>query len=349
MTTCGIPFQIAAASSADPILRSNYRDQVFAVREKRDLNLIEITGIVERIRQERKLDEVIILPSTEYLNRFLMRHRDKLGAAGANIPLVDASLYDRLSDKEAFAEICTMAGLPVPRVVEPGTIEAFPVVAKPRRYFSGDGGVQGKPRILHCREDLNQFLQSENSDDFLFQEFLNGRSFYLLYHLSKNGPAVRYSQANLAQQKNGGSILAAKGAELHHESIADRYEILFRQLGFSGLVMVELREARNDFYMIEANPRLWGPSQLFVDANVPIFRQFFSDLGFDVPLPTSRREHVQPLYFWLGGFGAKMMTSADFHGGLADQIMDEFRDYLIHDVYLRPDTLEIFHNEIKNI
>jgi hypothetical protein len=36
--------------------------------------------------------------------------------------------------------------------------------------------------------------------------------------------------------------------------------------GFYGLVMIEVKEYDNQFYMIEANPRLWGPSQLILDA-----------------------------------------------------------------------------------
>ena len=43
--------------------------------------------------------------------------------------------------------------------------------------------------------------------------------------------------------------------------------------------MVEVKHLSNKNYMIEANPRFWGPSQLFVDAGINLFEAFLVDNG----------------------------------------------------------------------
>src|SRR5690606_1826134 len=110
-------------------------------------------------------------------------------------------------------------------------------------------------------------------------EFIAGESFYLLFYFYKNGAAERFSQKNLMQQPSGGSIIAAVTSDFHRGHVALQFEELFRSIQFRGLVMVEIRGQGDRYYMIEANPRFWGPSQLFVDAGVNLFEAFMFDYG----------------------------------------------------------------------
>ena len=350
MTACEVPFYIAASSHEDPILVSNYQSKVCVIRKEKSLSVSMIKEIVVSLKEREHLDEIVILPSTEYLNRFLLRHRVEIETCGAAIPLIDESLYLRLSDKESFARICRDAGLQVPREIPVPTKFNGSVVVKPRQYFGSNNHIQGKPKLVRTEEDFQQAIQNVNLNDVFFQEYVSGRSFYLLYYISKNShQTVRYSQENIAQQKEGGSIVAAKSAMLHKEPIADQYENLLRKINFSGLVMIEVRERAGEYVMIEANPRLWGPSQLFVDAGIPIFRRFLQDIGFDVNGENYEKIETSTRYFWFGGMGraADISEAVDYIDGTADGFISELGDYFRQDVYLREDSLNLFYSEIK--
>ena len=51
------------------------------------------------------------------------------------------------------------------------------------------------------------------------------------------------------------------------------------QIGYYGLIMIEVKIQDGEYYMIEANPRLWGPSQLILDAGMDLFHRFALDNG----------------------------------------------------------------------
>ena len=67
--------------------------------------------------------------------------------------------------------------------------------------------------------------------------------------------------------------------------------------------MVEIKKQINVNYMIEANPRFWGPSQLFVDARMNFFEAFLHDFGFlpENPPPFNFINAIHKKYFWFGG------------------------------------------------
>ena len=124
---------------------------------------------------------------------------------------------------------------------------------------------------------------------------------------------------------------------------------MLMKLGFYGFLMVELRATDNGMYMIEANPRLWGPSQLFVDANVPIFEYFLDDAGFDIPGHKTNNQITGSKYFWFGGMSQQGLDDADlaFHGMTKAEFRQQLKEYLEVDVYRRPDTLSIYENEVR--
>ena len=105
----------------------------------------------------------------------------------------------------------------------------------------------------------------------------------------------------MIQQPEGKSIVAAVSSDLHDSTEALKYEKLFKSINFHGLVMVEVRGVDNDFYMIEANPRFWGPSQLFVDAGMNLFEAFLNDYDVLEKINLQARKK-ETKYFWFGGY-----------------------------------------------
>jgi len=334
---------IVAKSESDTIMLSKYRGSVCCVRRNNNLILSDILSIIEDIKKIKNADEYIIAPSTEGLNRFLLNNRASFGSE-IIIPIVDKSLYEIISDKYSFSSLCRNMNFCVPS--EYSTIDntKIPFVAKPKKYLD-DNGKTYSPVLIFSKSEEQKFYEDHNSEDFYFQEYVCGDSYYLLYYFLSNGCAIRYSQQNIAQQPQGKSIVAAVSSRVHKEMIADDYESLFHKLGYRGFVMIELRKTDKEYYMIEANPRFWGPSQLFIDAGVDLFSAFLYDYGIIDKLPNFNDFADEARYFWHGGIisaGSQnvIVYSDDFDIGNID-------GWILDDVYRRKDTMQIYETEMN--
>ena len=342
-----IPFHIVAVSENDPIFQTAYAKHVFLIRDSSELCDKQVLKWMNEIRTLNRLDRVVVLPTSEYLNRFLLLHRSTFEDAGHVIPLAESSLYDQLSDKKSFAEICQKHGLGIPREFDSQPVQ-LPFVAKPLRYASTKTGKQLKPWLITNEDEQAEFQGKEVEADFFFQEYVQGKSIYLLYYVSSTDSDVCFSQENLIQQSNGGSIVAARTADAHFAPVADDYLKMLKSLGFHGVIMVELKQTNGQYTMIESNPRFWGPIQFVIDQGVPIVRQFMTELGFDnmskcqtVPVPNQ-----DLLYFWSGGISEAAQPLA-FHNYTPDNFSNDYPMLICNDVFLRDDTIELYAQEFR--
>ena len=337
-------YAIIAISKQDPILKTIYCDKVFCIRQKRELELDEMSQILQDLYQQCK-ETIFIAPSTEMLNRFLLKHRKEFEGIHCKIPLVSEELYTKISDKESFWQICEKAGLAVPQKLLLEEEFTGPVVAKPKKYISDSGNIYA-PILLMDEEKYRYFRDHYDKNDFDIQEYVEGESYYLLFYVSKDNEVYSFSQKNLLQQPDGKSILAACAADIHHEKIKEQYQKLLLQLGFYGLVMIELRKFNGEYYMIEANPRFWGPSQLFCDYGYNFFEFMLYDYGLLAEFSTEKT-NVKAKYYWGGGMQG--------HPELCVKHMDDeqllnsgLRDFEYWDIYNREDTKEVYTLEMKN-
>lgn len=331
-------YVIIAAGDKDPILQTRYNAGVFAIRRYIELNKEEISNIFKEIYAANK-EPLFIAPSTEMLNRFLLKYRDDFEKLHCQIPIVKKELYEMISDKNSFWNLCKEAGIKVPSLTLNNKCFREPIVAKPKKYMSDSGKVYS-PFLLMNEKEFNSFKTLLNENDFDFQQYIEGESYYLLYYFSKSGNVYALSQKNILQQPQGKSILAAYVAGIHLEDIAERYRQLFFRLGYRGLVMIELRKCKGSYYMIEANPRFWGPSQLFCDYGYNFFEFMLHDYDIIKEIP-SHELKPEAKYFWSGGIGVSLNTCfkhIDYTHAFEDDL-DKFRKW---DIYNREDTQQIF-------
>lgn len=75
------------AGDKDPILQTIYKAEVFAIRRYIELNKEEISNIFKEIYAANK-ESLFIAPSTEMLNRFLIKYRDDFEKLHCQIPIV---------------------------------------------------------------------------------------------------------------------------------------------------------------------------------------------------------------------------------------------------------------------
>lgn len=289
-----------------------------------------------------------LAPTSESLIRFFLVRRHLLEKRDITLPVVSHTLYQRLSDKEAFGELCLAAGLTIPRFLHDPTNADLPFVAKPKTY---DLATPIAPLLIMTEQERVALLCHPNLERFYLQEYVNGRSIYLLFHFAQDGSVQLCSQENLVQQPNGKSIIGAITANVHCSEKCKPYIDMLKSAGFHGLIMIEIRIKSDDSWcVIEANPRLWGPSQFVIDVaeGHNLFDAFLEDCGFDSP-PAVKITNIRlSRYFWFGGLMQTLRTGKQpaFHNYSADQMLEDFPLWLAADVYRRPDTFNIFIEEL---
>lgn len=340
-----IPFFIVSSNN-DSIDNTIYKNNIIYRRKDNDINIELFINIGEKIEEYNNL---ILIPSSEYLNRFLLENRAALSRLRYYVPLVDKNIYENISDKYKFGVICKNYGLNTPLNLKKNEITKFPVVIKSRNYLNSKNKIIS-PIIAADKVQLNNALEKYEHNDYYIQEFIDGESYYILLYFSKDNNIVAYSQQNLLQQDEGKSILMAVGAKIHNSEISKNYEKLLREMNYYGLIMIELRKKNNEYYMIEANPRLWGPSQLFVDADVPILEFFLRDLGFDINIKNNKiKSNVY--YCWCGGIKEmerKKRKTVILSKKNENKLLEDHRLFFENDIYKRKDTLELYIHELKD-
>lgn len=342
-------YHVIAQGKTDPVFSTIYKDRVAILRSSQGLSTEDFRSWAKVLRDRYGYRGFVILPSTEYLNRFLIEHRDELESEGFVAPLVSRQLYTRISDKESFARLCESYGLDIPREFR-RLPQEIPFVAKPCKYFSSKK-VQLIPHLIKSKHDLVKFCEEEDPRDYFFQEYVYGRSFYLLACIDRyaTDKDILFSQENLMQQARGGSIILAKASDFHKSSIAKRYTNMLHDIDFFGLIMVEVRldESRGKYFMIEANPRLWGPMQLAIDNNIDLFGGLLKNYGF-ATFQTDTTSVLPRYYFWSGGIKKEAQPIA-YHNYSSDQFVSNFSDFRNQDVFFRKDTLNLFLQEASMV
>lgn len=342
----GVAVHAVARDANDPLYLTRYAPLVFVERRSAALDLAELVSWIHLLCRRHGYEQVLIAPSTEFFNRFLLRHRAAIEAAGGIVPLVEEALYEQVSDKQAFAGMCTARGIAVPAVLE-APPEDPPFVAKPRRYL-GASGAQLKPWLILTPAERARFLRDENPADYFLQEFVEGESLYLLAHLSRDGKVTASAQENLMQQAGGGSIILARAHGFHHEPEARPFLDMLVDAGFHGLVMIEVRRCRRSdrAVMIEANPRLWGPLQFMLDRHADPFTPLFADHGLQAHAPAAQGPQ-RPYYFWSGGL-ASGLPPCTFHNFSPQRFIADYARIAAADLFARDDTLPLHRHELAD-
>lgn len=349
-----LSYSIIASSKDDEIFLTKYAKHVIITREHKQLYLEDIINSIQILKQKVLADKYFIAPSTEALNRFLLDNRTVLENLNCIIPLVSKELYEEISDKKSFSELCSKHSISIPYEYTPKEIQ-IPCVAKPKRYVSKETNHIFKPILMMNNTQLEHFFKNHSSDAFYFQEFVEGRSLYLLYYFYKDGTFLKFSQENFIQQSEGRSILAAKSSDFHLSASSKKYEKLFIHLKYRGLVMIEVKVSEKNTYMIEANPRFWGPSQLFVDADVNFFNAMLYDYGIISNRPSTKSLKAKKiLYFWDDGksYKTKQINETTFHNYSKKQFIKEIEQWETSNLLNRKDTKNICQHilqEDKNI
>lgn len=345
-----ISFFIVSSGSKDPIYLTDYKHKVIYKREENKFIIEQFRLYKEIISQKISFESIVILPSTEFLNRFLLKNKFLMENQGFTVPICRKDLYEQISDKYSFGKLCMNYDIKIPKEYNFPKKSHIPFVAKPKTYFTDKEKVNSKPILILDEKDYVKLKQRNDLDHFFYQDFVEGKSIYLLYYFKKDGGYKVFSQENLIQQDQGRSIIAARSTDYHEQlKVVENFTKLFLDFKYIGLLMIELKVGKERSFMIEANPRIWGPSQLILDSNMGLFHAFAYD--FDL-IQNQRDEKMLEykkdiFYFWSGGLKQDLYNNKSivFHNYSKDMFLGNYHNLHSNDIYSKSDTFQLFIHE----
>ncbi len=341
-----IKYVIIANGNDDPIFLSDYSSKVFQTRKKNHLDFSEFLILLNEIKIYFNTNHLFVIPITEYLNRFLLQNRSQIEEKNISFGLCSSEVYSKISDKYSFGELCISYGINVPQefVKMP---DVYPFVIKPKKYFNEKNTVNIKPIIVYNKEEIKKLDFKKN--DIYYQEYIGGKSIYFLFYFFKNGSYSVYSQENLIQQHEGGSMILCKSSNYHIDSeIVQKLTKLFNDIKFTGLVMVETKLYNEKFYMIEANPRPWGPLQLTLNSKMTLLDDFSIDNDITNIRIFKGNEFIEnSYYFWSGGITKTLGIGKDlsYHDFNRNAFLNNYDNIIKSEIYLKNDTINIYLKE----
>jgi Predicted ATP-grasp enzyme len=335
----GVPCSLIGRPGPDPMRLTRYRRWIKVVRGDDRLLVDDMVACVARLAGMHPGEVLVFMPTAESINRMVLENRARFESAGLTVPLVDMEAYCQLSDKAALLEQASRFGLVAPPRLAQATETALPLVAKPHAEFAPDGR-KLYPELILDRAALAAFNHRGDTGLYFYQRYIDGASYYYLAHFDADGHATFLYQRNLLQQANGKSILAAELCACPDEEVRDRLVALFNSLGYRGYAMVETMERDGRHYLIEVNPRFWGPWALAGEAGFP--PEAFA--GAPIPHPSPRGN---TRYLWLGGYlanRARRRPIRVYPAGRGLGLRDWLR-LLRRDIHLHLDSFPLFLHE----
>lgn len=150
-----INYYIVALGDNDPIFQTDYSNHVAFTRVDKELSLPSIKKIIQYVNSVA-IERLIFAPSTEALNRFFLNNRFVFEQLGIIIPLVKQEIYERISDKKSFAELCHQYKIRIPTEISSPETCALPFIAKPITYS------------LTSADNLSPYLYAQNKNEKIF-------------------------------------------------------------------------------------------------------------------------------------------------------------------------------------
>ncbi|MET9903519.1 ATP-grasp domain-containing protein [Streptomyces sp. NPDC006446] len=261
------------------------------------------------LRIGRRIDRpTVLVPTDEEAAVLIAEHQEEL-AGPFLFPRVDAKLPRRLASKQGLHELCVEHGIPSPAAAFPQSydeIEAFaekagfPLVAKNREAFvrrsrpavNGTTRIATREGLLALARDwgpqpgviLQEYLPREEAEDWIVHAYFGADSAPLAMF---TGVKVRSWPPHAG--------MTANAYVVDNPELADLAARFIKQIGFSGIIDLDLRFDRRDgrYKLLDFNPRMGAQFRLFEnESGIDVVRAMHLDLtGRVVPEGEQRAGH----------------------------------------------------------
>ncbi|WP_443043408.1 carboxylate--amine ligase [Streptomyces sp. NBC_00358] len=250
----------------------------------------------------------VLVPTDEEAAVLIAENQDEL-ADRFLFPRVDAELPRRLASKQGLHELCVEHGIPSPEAAFPQSYDEieefaekarFPVVAKNREAFvrrsrpavNGTTRIATRDGLLALARDwgprpgviLQEYLPREEAEDWIVHAYFDADSAPLAMF---TGVKVRSWPPHAG--------MTANAYVVDNPELADLAARFIKQIGFSGIIDLDLRFDRRDgqYKLLDFNPRMGAQFRLFEsESGVDVVRAMHLDLtGRAVPEGEQRAGH----------------------------------------------------------
>ncbi|MFF1741490.1 carboxylate--amine ligase [Streptomyces mirabilis] len=250
----------------------------------------------------------VLVPTDEEAAVLIAEHQEELGERFL-FPRVDAKLPRRLASKQGLHELCVEHGIPSPAAAFPQSYEEivafaesarFPIVAKNREAFvrrsqpavNGTTRIATREALLSLARDwgdqpgviLQEYLPREEAEDWIVHAYFDADSTPLAMF---TGVKVRSWPPHAG--------MTANAYVVDNPELADLAARFIKQIGFSGVIDLDLRFDRRDgqYKLLDFNPRMGAQFRLFEnESGIDVVRAMHLDLtGRTVPEGEQRAGH----------------------------------------------------------
>ncbi|GHF31479.1 ATP-grasp domain-containing protein [Streptomyces griseoluteus] len=281
----GVPMYAITEDPYTPAAASRYLERAFVWPTT---GAEEPEHLVEGLRRiGRRIGRpTVLIPTDEEAAVLIAEHQDELSGAFL-FPPVDPALPRRLASKQGLHELCEEHGVASPTTVFPTSYDQvvafadealFPVVAKNREAFvrrsrpavGGTTRIGSRAGLLALARDwgddpgviLQEYLPREAAEDWIV---------HACFDADGNPLAVFTGVKVRSWPPHAG--MTAHAYVVDNPELADLATRFVKQLGFAGVVDLDLRFDRRDgqYKLLDFNPRMGAQ-----------FRLFESESGVDV-------------------------------------------------------------------
>ncbi|MCZ0987551.1 ATP-grasp domain-containing protein [Streptomyces diastatochromogenes] len=252
--------------------------------------------------------QTVLIPTDEEAAVLIAEHQDDL-AGPFLFPRVDPALPRRLASKQGLHELCVEHGVASPSAAFPESYDEivafadtarFPVVAKNREAFvrrsrpavNGTTRIATREGLLTLARDwgeppgviLQEYLPREEAEDWIVHACFDADSNPLALF---TGVKVRSWPPHAG--------MTANAYVVDNPELADLAARFIKQLGFTGIIDLDLRFDRRDgqYKLLDFNPRMGAQFRLFEnESGVDVVRAMHLNLtGRAVPEGEQRAGH----------------------------------------------------------
>lgn len=295
----GVPMYAVTEDRCTPAAVSRYLERPFVwpttgteEPERLVAGLLRIGRIIGR--------PTVLVPTDEEAAVLIAEHQAELDGPFL-FPRVEPGLPRRLASKQGLHELCVEHGIASPATHFPRSYEdverfaataLFPVVAKNREAFvrRARPAVNGTTRIA-CRDGLLRLARKWGEDPgVILQEYLPREDaedwIVHAYFDAESAPLAMFTGVKVRSWPPHAGM-TAHAYIVDNPELADLAARFIKEIGFSGIVDLDLRFDRRDgqYKLLDFNPRMGAQFRLFEnEPGVDVVRALHLDLtGRAVP------------------------------------------------------------------
>ncbi|GGX65799.1 ATP-grasp domain-containing protein [Streptomyces anandii JCM 4720] len=303
----GVPMYAITEDSRTPAASSRFLERAFVWPTR---GTEEADRLVEGLlRIGRRIGRpAVLVPTDEEAAVLIAEHQEEL-AGPFLFPRVAPGLPRRLASKQGLHELCAEHGIATPEAAFPRTYDEivafadrarFPVVAKNREAFvrrsrpavNGTTRINTREGLLALARDwgerpgviLQEYLPREDAEDWIVHAYVDRDATPLALF---TGVKVRSWPPHAG--------MTANAYVVDNPELADLAARFVKQIGFSGIIDLDLRFDRRDgqYKLLDFNPRTGAQFRLFEnESGVDVVRAMHLDLtGRPVPEGEQRAGH----------------------------------------------------------